>query len=268
MIVKVSSDLQQVFSAYWDVEISNSQSARFCELIAFYIQNMDYHFRPARIALVSRNASGDQNYIKSLIEKKVDIKYYESIEYRAYEELLADMKRARKRYDLVLCDQRLNNDPLFVSYSEIGTFDKLEDWLRRTRNFCGDGLLKQENIFSEDVDWNREEERKVVADKILKYCQVSGKPAQLAHGDVLIFLFHSREAADNLLQVGRMKKKFQWEGRRLGHYVLFAGRIDGGNIRLINTLLYELVHDSLFLDGLIEQPDTETVNNQLNMILR
>ena len=268
LIVKISSDLQQVFSAYWDVEITTSQSARFCELIAFHIQNMDYHFRRARIALVSRNASGDQDYIKSLIEKKVDPKYYEFIEYRPYEELLTDLEEARQQYDLVLCDQRLNSDPLFVSYSEIGTFDNLENWLRRTRNFCGDGLLKQENIFSEDVDWNQEEERTAVESRILKCCKVSGKPAQLAYGDVLVLIFHSREAEEHLLQVGRMKKKFQLDGRRLGHYILFAGRIDGNNIRLINTLLYELVHDSLFLDGLIEQPDTETVNHQLNMILR
>ena len=198
----------------------------------------------------------------------MDSKYYEFIEYRPYEELLSDLEEARERYDLVLCDQRLNNDPLFASYSEIGTFDNLENWLRRTRNFCGDGLLKLENIFSEDVDWNREDERKIVADRVQSRCGASGKTAQIAQGDVLVLILPNRKAADNLLQVGRMKKKFQLEGRRLGHYVLFAGKIDGGNIRLVNTLLYELVHDSLFLDGLIEQPDTETINNQLNMILR
>ena len=50
--------------------------------------------------------------------------------------------------------------------------------------------------------------------------------------------------------------------------LLLSGRVNAQNIRIINLLLYELIQDPLFWATLTSCPCPETLNNQINRLLK
>lgn len=59
--------------------------------------------------------------------------------------MLENIPEARKKYDLILCDERLSNDPLFLSYAEIrNDLNNINAYLQMLRDLFGNDLKKED----------------------------------------------------------------------------------------------------------------------------
>ena len=83
--------------------------------------------------------------IRNLLLAKLNPRYYSSVECCTYVDMLENIPEARKKYDLILCDERLSNDPLFLSYAEIrNDLNNINAYLQMLRDLFGNDLKKED----------------------------------------------------------------------------------------------------------------------------
>ena len=267
-------ELRGLLKEHYGEEAAAVCCTPLCDLIAFFIQCSDYEAPRLRIALALRTSLYDPALITEILQQRLDPRYYKLLERRPYDVLLDDLEQTRRQYDVVICDERLSGDALFLSYQEFrNDFDNLNSCLRMLRNLCG-GLLRDADICPQDLDLRENAaDWALLQQHLQERAAVPQPPAQLLQeavscGDCMVLVLPQHPAGPSLLQFGELKKKMRVENRRVTRYLVFAGQIGRKNIRIVNELLYELVQDPLFWATLTETPTVETVNNQLNRLLK
>lgn len=251
-------------------EPGSRHSAAVCELAGLFILNMEVSFPRLRIGVGVRKALYKPETICELMDKSLDKRYYQSVQVSPYWEILGDLEAAGRKYDVVICDQRLSKEKLFLSLKDFGyDFQALNRHLRMMRDLCG-GTFRRGDIVRRDLDWKQEKDREACLDTVREYSCVGAEELerlmslQGLHQGYLSVILPGRASERTLLQFGLLQT-----GERRGDfpYVVVAGKIDRSNVKLINVLLHELTHDLLFWDTMLQSPAPETINDQLNPLL-
>lgn len=144
LVMLLYQNIQQLLAERYGNEAAGICCAPLCELIAFYIQGMDYAAPRLRIGITARSDIYAPEMIRNLLLAKLNPRYYSSVECCTYVDMLENIPEARKKYDLILCDERLSNDPLFLSYAEIrNDLNNINAYLQMLRDLFGNDLKKK-----------------------------------------------------------------------------------------------------------------------------
>lgn len=144
LVMLLYQNIQQLLAERYGNEAAGICCAPLCELIAFYIQGIDYAAPRLRIGITARSDIYAPEMIRNLLLAKLNPRYYSSVECCTYVDMLENIPEARKKYDLILCDERLSNDPLFLSYAEIrNDLNNINAYLQMLRDLFGNDLKKK-----------------------------------------------------------------------------------------------------------------------------
>lgn len=272
LVMLLYQNIQQLLAERYGNEAAGICCAPLCELIAFYIQGMDYAAPRLRIGITARSNIYAPEMIRNLLLAKLNPRYYSSVECCTYVDMLENIPEARKKYDLILCDERLSNDPLFLSYVEIrNDLNNINAYLQMLRDLFGNDL-KKEDIRTQELKlsdgWAEELLAESRAFPVAAFTVEEIQKKTICVNDCLVLLLTQQTAPHSLLQFGKLKSRLRVGDKRVSRYLLLSGRVNAQNIRIINLLLYELIQDPLFWATLISCPCPETLNNQINRLLK
>lgn len=272
LVMLLYQNIQQLLAERYGNEAAGICCAPLCELIAFYIQGMDYAAPRLRIGITARSDIYAPEMIRNLLLAKLNLRYYSSVECCTYVDMLENIPEARKKYDLILCDERLSNDPLFLSYAEIrNDLNNINAYLQMLRDLFGNDL-KKEDIRTQELKlsdgWAEELLAECRAFPVAAFTVEEIQKKTICVNDCLVLLLTQQTAPHSLLQFGKLKSRLRVGDKRVSRYLLLSGRVNAQNIRIINLLLYELIQDPLFWATLTSYPCPETLNNQINRLLK
>lgn len=272
LVMLLYQNIQQLLAERYGNEAAGICCAPLCELIAFYIQGMDYAAPRLRIGITARSDIYAPEMIRNLLLAKLNPRYYSSVECCTYVDMLENIPEARKKYDLILCDERLSNDPLFLSYAEIrNDLNNINAYLQMLRDLFGNDL-KKEDIRTQELKlsdgWAEELLAESRAFPVAAFTVEEIQKKTICVNDCLVLLLTQQTAPHSLLQFGKLKSRLRVGDKRVSRYLLLSGRVNAQNIRIINLLLYELIQDPLFWATLTSCPYPETLNNQINRLLK
>ena len=272
LVMLLYQNIQQLLAERYGNEAAGICCAPLCELIAFYIQGMDYAAPRLRIGITARSDIYAPEMIRNLLLAKLNPRYYSSVECCTYVDMLENIPEARKKYDLILCDERLSNDPLFLSYAEIrNDLNNINAYLQMLRDLFGNDL-KKEDIRTQELKlsdgWAEELLAESRAFPVAAFTVEEIQKKTICVNDCLVLLLTQQTAPHSLLQFGKLKSRLRVGDKRVSRYLLLSGRVNAQNIRIINLLLYELIQDPLFWATLTSCPCPETLNNQINRLLK
>lgn len=272
LVMLLYQNIQQLLAERYGNEAAGICCAPLCELIAFYIQGMDYAAPRLRIGITARSDIYAPEMIRNLLLAKLNPRYYSSVECCTYVDMLENIPEARKKYDLILCDERLSNDPLFLSYAEIrNDLNNINAYLQMLRDLFGNDL-KKEDIRTQELKlsdgWAEELLAESRAFPVAAFTVEEIQKKTICVNDCLVLLLTQQTAPHSLLQFGKLKSRLRVGDKRVSRYLLLSGRVNAQNIRIINLLLYELIQDPLFWATLTSRPCPETLNNQINRLLK
>lgn len=272
LVMLLYQNIQQLLAERYGNEAAGICCAPLCELIAFYIQGMDYAAPRLRIGITARSDIYAPEMIRNLLLAKLNPRYYSSVECCTYVDMLENIPEARKKYDLILCDERLSNDPLFLSYAEIrNDLNNINAYLQMLRDLFGNDL-KKEDIRTQELKlsdgWAEELLAESSAFPVAAFTVEEIQKKTICVNDCLVLLLTQQTAPHSLLQFGKLKSRLRVGDKRVSRYLLLSGRVNAQNIRIINLLLYELIQDPLFWATLTSCPCPETPNNQINRLLK
>mgnify|MGYP001755203410 FL=1 len=272
LVMLLYQNIQQLLAERYGNEAAGICCAPLCELIAFYIQGIDYAAPRLRIGITARSDIYAPEMIRNLLLAKLNPRYYSSVECCTYVDMLENIPEARKKYDLILCDERLSNDPLFLSYAEIrNDLNNINAYLQMLRDLFGNDL-KKEDIRTQELKlsdgWAEELLAESRAFPVAAFTVEEIQKKTICVNDCLVLLLTQQTAPHSLLQFGKLKSRLRVGDKRVSRYLLLSGRVNAQNIRIINLLLYELIQDPLFGATLTSCPCPETLNNQINRLLK
>ncbi len=272
LVMLLYQNIQQLLAERYGNEAAGICCAPLCGLIAFYIQGMDYAAPRLRIGITARSDIYAPEMIRNLLLAKLNPRYYSSVECCTYVDMLENIPEARKKYDLILCDERLSNDPLFLSYAEIrNDLNNINAYLQMLRDLFGNDL-KKEDIRTQELKlsdgWAEELLAESRAFPVAAFTVEEIQKKTICVNDCLVLLLTQQTAPHSLLQFGKLKSRLRVGDKRVSRYLLLSGRVNAQNIRIINLLLYELIQDPLFWATLTSCPCPETLNNQINRLLK
>ena len=272
LVMLLYQNIQQLLAERYGNEAAGICCAPLCELIAFYIQGIDYAAPRLRIGITARSDIYAPEMIRNLLLAKLNPRYYSSVECCTYVDMLENIPEARKKYDLILCDERLSNDPLFLSYAEIrNDLNNINAYLQMLRDLFGNDL-KKEDIRTQELKlsdgWAEELLAESRAFPVAAFTVEEIQKKTICVNDCLVLLLTQQTAPHSLLQFGKLKSRLRVGDKRVSRYLLLSGRVNAQNIRIINLLLYELIQDPLFWATLNSCPCPETLNNQINRLLK
>lgn len=272
LVMLLYQNIQQLLAERYGNEAAGICCAPLCELIAFYIQGMDYAAPRLRIGITARSDIYAPEMIRNLLLTKLNPRYYSSVECCTYVDMLENIPEARKKYDLILCDERLSNDPLFLSYAEIrNDLNNINAYLQMLRDLFGNDL-KKEDIRTQELKlsdgWAEELLAESRAFPVAAFTVEEIQKKTICVNDCLVLLLTQQTAPHSLLQFGKLKSRLRVGDKRVSRYLLLSGRVNAQNIRIINLLLYELIQDPLFWATLTSCPCPEMLNNQINRLLK
>lgn len=272
LVMLLYQNIQQLLAERYGNEAAGICCAPLCELIAFYIQGMDYAAPRLRIGITARSDIYAPEMIRNLLLAKLNPRYYSSVECCTYVDMLENIPEARKKYDLILCDERLSNDPLFLSYAEIrNDLNNINAYLQMLRDLFGNDL-KKEDIRTQELKlsdgWAEELLAESRAFPVAAFTVEEIQKKTICVNDCLVLLLTQQTAPHSLLQFGKLKSRLRVGDKRVSRYLLLSGRVNAQNIRIINLLLYELIQDPLFWATLTSCPCPETLSNQINRLLK
>lgn len=272
LVMLLYQNIQQLLAERYGNEAAGICCAPLCELIAFYIQGMDYAAPRLRIGITARSDIYAPEMIRNLLLAKLNPRYYSSVECCTYVDMLENIPEARKKYDLILCDERLSNDPLFFSYAEIrNDLNNINAYLQMLRDLFGNDL-KKEDIRTQELKlsdgWAEELLAESCAFPVAAFTVEEIQKKTICVNDCLVLLLTQQTAPHSLLQFGKLKSRLRVGDKRVSRYLLLSGRVNAQNIRIINLLLYELIQDPLFWATLTSCPCPEMLNNQINRLLK
>lgn len=272
LVMLLYQNIQQLLAERYGNEAAGICCAPLCELIAFYIQGMDYAAPRLRIGITARSDIYAPEMIRNLLLAKLNPRHYSSVECCTYVDMLENIPEARKKYDLILCDERLSNDPLFLSYAEIrNDLNNINAYLQMLRDLFGNDL-KKEDIRTQELKlsdgWAEELLAESRAFPVAAFTVEEIQKKTICVNDCLVLLLTQQTAPHSLLQFGKLKSRLRVGDKRVSRYLLLSGRVNAQNIRIINLLLYELIQDPLFWATLTSCPCPETLNNQINRLLK
>lgn len=272
LVMLLYQNIQQLLAERYGNEAAGICCAPLCELIAFYIQGMDYAAPRLRIGITARSDIYAPEMIRNLLLAKLNPRYYSSVECCTYVDMLENIQEARKKYDLILCDERLSNDPLFLSYTEIrNDLNNINAYLQMLRDLFGNDL-KKEDIRTQELKlsdgWAEELLAESRAFPVAAFTVEEIQKKTICVNDCLVLLLTQQTVPHSLLQFGKLKSRLRVGDKRVSRYLLLSGRVNAQNIRIINLLLYELIQDPLFGATLTSCPCPETLNNQINRLLK
>ena len=250
LVMLLYQNIQQLLAERYGNEAAGICCAPLCELIAFYIQGMDYAAPRLRIGITARSDIYAPEMIRNLLLAKLNPRYYSSVECCTYVDMLENIPEARKKYDLILCDERLSNDPLFLSYAEIrNDLNNINAYLQMLRDLFGNDL-KKEDIRTQELKlsdgWAEELLAESRAFPVAAFTVEEIQKKTICVNDCLVLLLTQQTAPHSLLQFGKLKSRLRVGDKRVSRYLLLSGRVNAQNIRIINLLLYELIQDPLF----------------------
>ena len=272
LVMLLYQNIQQLLAERYGNEAAGICCAPLCELIAFYIQGIDYAAPRLRIGITARSDIYAPEMIRNLLLAKLNPRHYSSVECCTYVDMLENIPEARKKYDLILCDERLSNDPLFLSYAEIrNDLNNINAYLQMLRDLFGNDL-KKEDIRTQELKlsdgWAEELLAESRAFPVAAFTVEEIQKKTICVNDCLVLLLTQQTAPHSLLQFGKLKSRLRVGDKRVSRYLLLSGRVNAQNIRIINLLLYELIQDPLFWATLTSCPCPETLNYQIIRLLK
>ena len=208
LVMLLYQNIQQLLAERYGNEAAGICCAPLCELIAFYIQGMDYAAPRLRIGITARSDIYAPEMIRNLLLAKLNPRYYSSVECCTYVDMLENIPEARKKYDLILCDERLSNDPLFLSYAEIrNDLNNINAYLQMLRDLFGNDL-KKEDIRTQELKlsdgWAEELLAESRAFPVAAFTVEEIQKKTICVNDCLVLLLTQQTAPHSLLQFGKL----------------------------------------------------------------
>ena len=272
---KIANELQEVLGHY----VPKSQLIQLCELFAYVIMDKELVFPKLKLCITSRNNHFEPYLLKDLILNNISSKYVERLDVFNFF-YITTHDQVSKQYDLILTDQLIgfteNKDIFskFIIYKEYdGNIAAIENIIRNSRNIASK-VLDEDCILTMDIDPKDNDDLLVLRNKIVEYTDInlSLKDFELKDGQGMkgsaVYIFEDYFAKRNVIIVGDFKHKCKINNKNVYDYVLFAGKILPDNIKIINALLYELVHDHYFFKKVYDDNDINDINRQLNEVLK
>ena len=206
LVMLLYQNIQQLLAERYGNEAAGICCAPLCELIAFYIQGIDYAAPRLRIGITARSDIYAPEMIRNLLLAKLNPRYYSSVECCTYVDMLENIPEARKKYDLILCDERLSNDPLFLSYAEIrNDLNNINAYLQMLRDLFGNDL-KKEDIRTQELKlsdgWAEELLAESRAFPVAAFTVEEIQKKTICVNDCLVLLLTQQTAPHSLLQFG------------------------------------------------------------------
>lgn len=213
LVMLLYQNIQQLLAERYGNEAAGICCAPLCELIAFYIQGMDYAAPRLRIGITARSDIYAPEMIRNLLLVKLNPRYYSSVECCTYVDMLENIPEARKKYDLILCDERLSNDPLFLSYAEIrNDLNNINAYLQMLRDLFGNDL-KKEDIRTQELKlsdgWAEELLAESRAFPVAAFTVEEIQKKTICVNDCLVLLLTQQTAPHSLLQFGKLKSRLR-----------------------------------------------------------
>ena len=230
LVMLLYQNIQQLLAERYGNEAAGICCAPLCELIAFYIQGMDYAAPRLRIGITARSDIYAPEMIRNLLLTKLNPRYYSSVECCTYVDMLENIPEARKKYDLILCDERLSNDPLFLSYAEIrNDLNNINAYLQMLRDLFGNDL-KKEDIRTQELKlsdgWAEELLAESRAFPVAAFTVEEIQKKTICVNDCLVLLLTQQTAPHSLLQFGKLKSRLRVGDKRVSRYLLLSGRVN------------------------------------------
>lgn len=279
LIKKTCFDIAYLLEEILGHNVPRSQIIQLCELFAYVIMNKEIVFPKLKLCITSRNNHFEPYLLKDMILNNISSKYVERLDVFNFF-YITTHDEVSSQYDLILTDQligfteRKDIFSKFVIYKEYdGNISAIENIIRNNRDIASK-ILAKKNILTLDIDPKDSDDLLTLRNMIVKHAGINLalKELEIKSGQnikgVITYIFEDYFAKENIIVVGKFKNKQKVDNSSAYDYVLFAGKIVFDNIKIINTLLYELVHDHYFFDKVYSDDDIKDINRQLNEALK
>ncbi len=277
MLRKINSDLTVILSDYYGYYIAESQIEAVCELMYYCIKLKDVSYPKLRIGVGCRGSLDEQDLLATTIRKEINSSYYEVVESCNYLDIIDNQDTLKLGYDLVVCDQKMAYDEGILSLQTIGyNFSRLEYYIRYSRNLVHELEKSHHEIVNRFIDFDDIEKLRGTVEDISEATGVDQETVKLSllnsydEGEIrTVFI----PADNDIFYLSLGQASGQKNGRKKGtgkieKYVLLVSRVSDNNIQIINSLLHELVYNSVFFDNLASDLTFETINNQMNTVFK
>lgn len=271
----VLSDMRSILSKFFKAHVSANNCINICSVTSMFLQNCDYRFPRLRIGFCTAGSRLDAKIMRTALEQYLDPGLYESLE-ECEIEVLHHGEEWKQRFDFMFCNQRVSGDPRLLSiFGFDGEFVTINNYLRQSRNLYRD-ILRDRDIKYEPMDIQNAADATRLLERLNQYAALDRAgferliQAQTGYHNSVVLVIPAPNAEHSTLQFGMLTKKYQgtYRDQTYTKYVAFAGRIVWDNIRLINKLLFELVHNTEFFNALADAPMVQTLNEHLNPLLK
>lgn len=267
----INKTLAGVLNDYYQTNIYFAATECLADIMNYYIENLDYHFKKKNILVSSRFNKYSPLLMKNRLLKELDPRYISSIDICEFSDMMYNYDYYTKKYDLVLSDvtaRKTSNN--VINFSEVdSSIVKLEAYLRLNRDMCN-GLVHNNGkliVFTKDFD--NIHNAKEYCYNCEYYTIDEIKNSYMSHfilKDILLLLI-PYDGNDCIIQIGNCDKSII-DNIRISNYLILKCNISEENARIINVILHEIIYDSVFFDNLRINPSRKTINDQINMIIK
>ena len=253
--------MAKVIGNYYGESVSLSVTENLTDIIYYYIEGLEYNFSKANILVTSRFSRYSAKLIKDKLYKDLDDNYVANIDTCECVDLLNNTKFYDDNYDLIIADVNIRNSNKSIKFSDVNSsMVKLDSYLRLHRNLCRE--LSTENdikVLVKDIDVNNIE----VLD--MKHINVNIEFLYVLKKSLVIVNSSDDEC---IIKVGNFSKSIMINGNKANNYIILKCNINERNIRIVNTLLHEIVFDTMFAEAIRCNPGIEILNEQINMVMK
>lgn len=269
----INETLKETISEYYSLKINRAVTETLADIVYYYIENLDFSFKKYDIVVASRFDHYAPILLKEKLKKDLDQKYIGNVDAVDYfSDLLNHTESFVEKYDLIISDAKLQNVEKGISFSDVNnSIVKLETYLRHHRDMCS-CLSKSNNIkvVYQNLTLTKREmlENAISEGNHFAYEEVHESVQHSYNLKGILSLLIPFDGDECILQFGEFSNPLVIDDQKLYGYHIFKGKISENNIRIVNIILHELILDPIFVETLKVCPDKNTLNEQINMIIK
>jgi len=269
----INETLKDTISDYYNLKINRAVTETLADIVYYYIENLEFSFKKYDIVVASCFDRYAPILFREKLKKDLDQKYIRKIDACEYfSDLLNHTDEFIKNYDLIITDTKLQNVEIGISFSDVNnSIVRLETYLRHHRDMCS-CLSKGNDI--KVIHQNIVINKKGMLEKAIFECgnfendEIHRSIQHAYQLKGILSLLIPYDGDECILQFGNFSKPLIIDDQKIHSYHIFKGKLSENNIRIINVILHELILDPIFVEVLKENPNKNTLNEQINMIIK
>lgn len=269
----INETLKDTIGNFYERNINRAVTETLSDIVYYYIENLEFSFKKYDIVVASRFNRYAPVLFKEKLKKDVDQKYIGTVDTcDHFANILNHTEEYVNNYDLIITDARVLNVKNGISFSDVdNSIVNLETYLRLHRDMCS--CLSKGNdvmVINQDIKVSKMEKlEKAIFDG--GYVQQEELHESMKHAYLLkgiLSLLIPFDGDTCTLQFGEFSHPLIIENQKVYSYHIFKGKLSEDNIRIVNVILHELVMDPIFVETLKLNPNKNTLNEQINMIIK